>query len=168
MQTFRELRGAIKGKKVVWIGDGNNMCSSYIEAAVQYDFQLVVSCPEGFDPCLELMNWAGDRVQIIRDPQQAVQGAHLISTDVWASMGQEAEAAERLKQFAGYQVTPQLLDAADASVLFMHCLPAHRGEEVSEDLLEDPRSGVWVQAENRLHAQKALLEFLIKPSLVTV
>ncbi|AKX46516.1 ornithine carbamoyltransferase [Thiopseudomonas alkaliphila] len=167
MQAYRELRGCIKDKTVVWIGDGNNMCSSYIEAAVQYGFNLVVSCPEGFEPDAELMRWAGSRAQIIRDPKQAVQGAHVISTDVWASMGQEAEAQARIKQFAGYQVTRELLDLADPQVLFLHCLPAHRGEEISHDLLEDPRSGVWTQAENRLHAQKALLEFLIKPSLVS-
>lgn len=163
MQTFAEHRGSIVGKTVAWIGDGNNMCNSYIEAAMQFDFRLNVACPAGYEPDARLAAQAGDRVQIMRDPRQAVQGAHLVSTDVWASMGQEGEASERLALFAPYQVDRSLLDAADDSVVFMHCLPAHRGEEVSEDLLDDPRSVAWDQAENRLHAQKALLELLIAP-----
>ncbi|WP_415755853.1 ornithine carbamoyltransferase [Pseudomonas leptonychotis] len=164
MQTFQELRGSIKGKTVVWVGDGNNMCNSYIEAAIQFDFQLSVACPEGYEPSAELLALAGERVQIVRDPREAVVGAHLVSTDVWASMGQEEEAAERMRQFKPYQVTRALLDAAAEDVLFLHCLPAHRGEEISEDLLDDPRAAAWDQAENRLHAQKALLEFLVEPA----
>jgi ornithine carbamoyltransferase len=164
MQTYQEHRGSIKGKTVAWIGDGNNMCNSYIEAAIQFDFQLRVACPEGYEPNAQLLAAAGERVQIIRDPHAAVAGAHLVSTDVWASMGQEDEAAERLKLFQPYQVTRTLLDAAAADVLFLHCLPAHRGEEISFDLLDDTRSAAWDQAENRLHAQKALLEFLVDPA----
>jgi ornithine carbamoyltransferase len=164
MQTFQEHRGSIKGKTVAWIGDGNNMCNSYIEAAEQFDFQLRVACPEGYEPNAAFLASAGDRVQILRDPLAAVSGAHLVSTDVWASMGQEEEIAERHKLFKPYQVTRALLDAAAADVLFLHCLPAHRGEEISEDLLDDPRSVAWDQAENRLHAQKALLEFLVEPA----
>jgi len=164
MQTFQELRGSIKGKTVVWVGDGNNMCNSYIEAAIQFDFQLRVACPEGYEPSAELLALAGERVQIVRDPREAVVGAPLVSTDVWASMGQEEEAAERMRQFKPYQVTRALLDAAAEDVLFLHCLPAHRGEEISEDLLDDPRAAAWDQAENRLHAQKALLEFLVEPA----
>ena len=164
MQTFHEHRGSIKGKTVVWVGDGNNMCNSYIEAAMQFDFQLRVACPEGYEPSASLLALAGERVQILRDPQQAVADAHLVSTDVWASMGQEEEAAERMRQFQPYQVTRALLDAAADDVLFMHCLPAHRGDEISVDLLDDPRSVAWDQAENRLHAQKALLEFLVDPA----
>jgi ornithine carbamoyltransferase len=164
MQTYLELRGSIKGKTVVWIGDGNNMCNSYIEAAMQFDFQLRVACPEGYEPNAALLAQAGERVQILRDPRAAVAGAHLVSTDVWASMGQEDEAAERLKLFQPYQVNRALLDTAAEDVLFLHCLPAHRGEEISEDLLDDPRSAAWDQAENRLHAQKALLEFLVEPA----
>ena len=164
MQTFHEQRGSIKGKTVAWIGDGNNMCNSYIEAAEQFDFQLRVACPEGYEPHAEFLANAGDRVQVLRDPREAVAGAHLVSTDVWASMGQEQEIAERLKLFAPYQVNRALLDAAAADVLFLHCLPAHRGEEISQDLLDDPRSAAWDQAENRLHAQKALLEFLVEPA----
>ncbi|MBU2155442.1 MAG: ornithine carbamoyltransferase [Gammaproteobacteria bacterium] len=164
MQTYQEHRGSIKGKTVAWIGDGNNMCNSYIEAAMQFDFQLSVACPEGYEPNAKFLAAAGDRVQITRDPLAAVAGAHLVSTDVWASMGQEDEAAERLKLFQPYQVNRALLDAAADDVLFLHCLPAHRGEEISEDLLDDPRSAAWDQAENRLHVQKALLEFLVEPA----
>ncbi len=164
MQTFLEHRGSIQGKTVAWIGDGNNMCNSYIEAALQFDFQLRIACPEGYEPKAEFLAQAGDRVQVLRDPHAAVAGAHLISTDVWTSMGQEAEAAERLALFKPYQVTRELLDSAADDVLFMHCLPAHRGEEISMDLLDDPCAVVWDQAENRLHAQKALLEFLVEPA----
>ena len=164
MQTYQEHRGSIKGKTVAWIGDGNNMCNSYIEAAMQFDFQLRVACPEGYEPSATLLAQAGERVQVLRDPRAAVAGAHLVSTDVWASMGQEDEAAARLKLFQPYQVNRALLDAAAEDVLFLHCLPAHRGEEISEDLLDDPRSAAWDQAENRLHVQKALLEFLVEPA----
>ncbi|MGP0014179.1 ornithine carbamoyltransferase [Pseudomonas sp.] len=164
MQTFLEHRGSIQGKTVTWIGDGNNMCNSYIEAAIQFDFQLRVSCPEGYDPSPALLAQAGDRVQLVRDPRAAVSGAHLVSTDVWTSMGQEEETAKRLALFAPLQVTRELLDLAAPDVLFLHCLPAHRGEEISLDLLDDPRSVAWDQAENRLHAQKALLEFLVAPA----
>ncbi|MBB4862704.1 ornithine carbamoyltransferase [Pseudomonas nitritireducens] len=162
MQTFHEHRGSIAGKTVAWIGDGNNMCNSYIEAAIRFDFQLNVACPAGYEPNAALMQQAGERVKIFRAPSEAVAGAHLVSTDVWASMGQEDEAAARLRLFQPYQVTRALLDGAAADVLFMHCLPAHRGEEISEDLLDDTRSVAWDQAENRLHAQKALLELLVE------
>nr|WP_314562604.1 ornithine carbamoyltransferase [uncultured Pseudomonas sp.] len=164
MQTFLEHRGSIQGKTVAWIGDGNNMCNSYIEAAIQFDFQLRVACPEGYEPDARFLAQAGDRVTLVRDPRDAVIGAHLVSTDVWTSMGQEDETTKRLAQFAPYQVNRALLDLAASDVLFMHCLPAHRGEEISLDLLDDPRSVAWDQAENRLHAQKALLEFLVPPS----
>ena len=164
MQTFLEHRGSIKDKTVAWIGDGNNMCNSYIEAAIQFDFQLRVACPAGYEPNPEFLALAGDRVTVVRDPKAAVTGAHLVSTDVWTSMGQEEETARRKALFAPFQVTRALLDLADRDVLFMHCLPAHRGEEISADLLDDSRSVAWDQAENRLHAQKALLEFLVAPS----
>ena len=164
MQTFMEHRGSIKGKTVAWIGDGNNMCNSYIEAAIQFDFQLRIACPQDYEPNPQFVALAGERVTIVRDPREAVKGAHLVSTDVWTSMGQEEETAKRLKQFAPYQVNKALLDLAAEDVLFMHCLPAHRGEEISVDLLDDPRSVAWDQAENRLHAQKALLEFLVQPA----
>jgi ornithine carbamoyltransferase len=164
MQTYLEHRGNIAGKTVVWVGDGNNMCNSYIEAALQFDFQMRVACPEGYEPNAALLAQAGERVQIFRDPREAVAGAHLVSTDVWASMGQEEESAERMRLFKPYQVNRALLDGAAEDVLFLHCLPAHRGEEISVDLLDDPRSVAWDQAENRLHAQKALLEFLVEPA----
>lgn len=161
MQTFMEHRGSIQGKTVAWVGDGNNMCNTFIQAAIQFDFQLRVACPKGYEPDAQLVAQAGDRVLITQDPAEAVTGAHLINTDVWASMGQEDEADARIKRFTPYQVTPAMLDLADDSVIFMHCLPAHRGEEVSAELMDDPRSVVWDQAENRLHAQKALVEFLL-------
>src|SRR5690625_4080848 len=161
VQTFTEHRGNIKGKKVLWVGDGNNMCNSYMEAAQQFDFELVVSGPENYDPPQALVDEFSSYVTLERDINKAAEGAHLIVTDVWASMGQEEEQAKRAKAFADYQVTRELLDQAHEEVLFMHCLPAHRGEEISHDLLEDPRSVVWDEAENRLHAQKALLEFLV-------
>ncbi len=164
MQTFLEHRGSIQGKTVAWIGDGNNMCNSYIEAAIQFDFQLRIACPQGYEPDARFLEQAGDRVTLVRDPRDAVIGAHLVSTDVWTSMGQEDETAKRMALFAPYQVTRALLDTAAPDVLFMHCLPAHRGEEISLDLLDDPRSVAWDQAENRLHAQKALLEFLVEPA----
>lgn len=164
MQTFLEHRGAIQGKTVVWVGDGNNMCNTYIEAAIQFDFQLRIACPAGYEPNAELLARAGERVTILRDPREAVRGAHLVSTDVWTSMGQEEESAARLALFRPYQVNRALLDLAAEDVVFLHCLPAHRGEEISEDLLDDPRSLAWCQAENRLHAQKALLELLVEPA----
>jgi ornithine carbamoyltransferase len=164
MQTFLEHRGSIQGKTVAWIGDGYNMCNSYIEAAIQFDFQLRIACPEGYEPSAHFLALGGDRVTVVRDPREAVAGAHLVTTDVWTSMGQEEESAKRMALFKPFQVTRELLDLAAADVLFMHCLPAHRGEEISEDLLDDPRSVAWDQAENRLHAQKALLEMLVAPS----
>lgn len=165
MQTFFEHRGDIRGKTVAWIGDGNNMCNSYIEAAEQLDFNLRIACPEGYEPNPRFLERAGERVRLTRDPREAVAQAHLVSTDVWTSMGQEEETRLRLAAFKPYQVTAKLLDGAAPDVLFMHCLPAHRGEEISHTLLDDPRAVVWDEAENRLHAQKALLEFLIKPPL---
>lgn len=161
VQTFTEHRGNIKGKKVLWVGDGNNMCNSYMEAAQQFDFELVVSGPENYDPPQALVDEFASHVTLERDLHKAAEDAHLIVTDVWASMGQEEEQAKRAKAFADYQVTRELLDQAHEDVLFMHCLPAHRGEEISHDLLDDPRAVVWDEAENRLHAQKALLEFLV-------
>lgn len=161
MQTYQEHRGSIQGKTVVWVGDGNNMCNSYINAARQFDFNLVVNCPEGYDPMPELVEANKDRVRIVRDTKEAAKGAHLLVTDVWASMGQEEEQKEREAIFKHYQVSPELMDLADKDALFMHCLPAHRGEEISHDMLDDPRSVVWDEAENRLHAQKALMEYLL-------
>lgn len=161
MQTYLEHRGDISGKTVCWVGDGNNMCNSFIDAAGLLDFELVVACPEGYDPMPSLLQQHKDRVRIVRDPKQAVQGASLVATDVWASMGQEAEQQKRIAAFAGFQVTQELMSYAAGNALFMHCLPAHRGEEVSAEVMDDPNSVVWDEAGNRLHAQKALLEFLL-------
>ena len=162
VQTYIEKRGSIQGKIVAWIGDGNNMCHSYINAARQFDFTLRVACPEGFEPNSDLVAANSDRVSVMQDPQAAVQNADLVVTDVWASMGQEDEQDDRLEVFAPYQVNHELMKGAASDALFMHCLPAHRGEEVSAELLEDPQySVVWDEAENRLHAQKALMEFLL-------
>ena len=162
IQTFVEHRGAIQGKTVAWIGDGNNMCHSWINAAVQFDFQLRIACPKGYQPDSQLVKSAGNRVVITDNPASAVSDAHLVTTDVFASMGQEAEQQTRLKHFANFQVNHDLMSHAAESAVFMHCLPAHRGEEVSAELLEDKNiSVVWDEAENRLHAQKALMMFLL-------
>lgn len=161
MQTFREHRGSIRGATVAWIGDGNNMCHSYINAAQQFDFHLNVACPEGYEPDASLLNAHSDRVTVIREPEEAARNANLLVTDVWASMGQEDEQKAREKAFRHYQINPALMSVAAKDALFMHCLPAHRGEEISTDMMEHPGSVVWHEAENRLHAQKALLEFLI-------
>lgn len=161
LQTYFELRGDIQGKQVAWIGDGNNMCHSYMHAAMQLGFHLRIACPAGFLPDAQLLQQAGSCVSLYSSAAAAVQGAHLVSTDVWASMGQEQEQQQRAIAFADYQVTENLLDRADPNVVFLHCLPAHRGEEISISLLDDPRSAVWQQAENRLHSQKALVAFLL-------
>ena len=161
MQTYKEQRGAISGKKVVWVGDGNNMCQSYMLAAKQFDFQLVIACPEGYEPKADLLKELKDRVSVTHSPTEAAKDADLIVTDVWASMGQEEEQKLREKAFAGFQVNEELMACAHDDALFMHCLPAHRGEEISENMLEHKSSAVWPEAENRLHAQKALMEFLL-------
>jgi ornithine carbamoyltransferase len=164
MQTYVEHRGDISGRTVAWIGDGNNMCNSYINAACQFDFQLNIACPEGFEPKAGLIKANGDRIQVTRNPMEAVKNADLIVTDVWASMGQEAERAERLNLFQGYQVNAELLSHAASDALYMHCLPAHRGEEISAKLMDATNTVIWDEAENRLHAQKALMEFLLLSS----
>ena len=161
MQTYVEHRGSIRGRSVAWIGDGNNMSHSYINAARQFGFHLRLACPEGFDPDPEILSAAGDCAEVLRDPREAARDADLVVTDVWASMGQEAEQAEREKAFADYQVTVDIMKQARPDALFMHCLPAHRGEEVAAEVIDGPWSVVWDEAENRLHAQKALLEFLL-------
>jgi ornithine carbamoyltransferase len=161
MQTYVENRGDIAGKTVTWIGDGNNMCHSYINAARQFDFKLNIACPEGYEPKDEVLAPAVDRCQIISDPMEAATGADLVVTDVWASMGQEEEQAKREQAFANYQVNDKIMGQADKDALFMHCLPAHRGEEVTASVIDRPDSIVWEEAENRMHSQKALMEFLL-------
>ncbi len=162
MQTYIEHRGSIKGKRVVWFGDGNNMCQSYMNAADMLDFELIIACPEGFEPCSNLLEKFSDRVSIERDPVAAVSGADLVVTDTWASMGQEEEKQLREKAFSGFQVNEDIMSLAAKDALFMHCLPAYRGLEISETIMESTWSVVWDEAENRLHAQKALVEFLLK------
>jgi ornithine carbamoyltransferase len=160
MQTYFEHRGDIQGKTVVWVGDGHNMCQSYINAAEQFDFELRIACPEGFEPEPWLLERSRARVRVVRNPIEAVRDAHLVATDVWTSMGHEAERERRLRLFAAYQINAELLSHASSDVLFMHCLPAHRGEEVTAEVLDAPDAVVWDEAENRLHTKKALLEFL--------
>jgi ornithine carbamoyltransferase len=165
VQTYVEHRGSIQGKTVAWIGDGNNMCHSWINAAMQFDFKLQIACPTGYEPNPDIVKSAGDRVVVTMDPKKAVSGADLVTTDVFASMGQESEQTTRLEHFAGFQVNHELMALAAENAVFMHCLPAHRGEEVSAELLEDKSiSVVWDEAENRLHAQKALMLFLLSQS----
>jgi ornithine carbamoyltransferase len=159
--TYYEKRGSIEDKKVVWLGDGNNMCHSYMNAAKIFNFQLTVACPEDYDPDAGLLEFTKEFVSIEHDPMTAVKNADLVVTDVWASMGQEEEQNQRMEQFAPYQVNTDLMECASGDALFMHCLPAHRGEEVSAAVLEGPQSVVWEEAGNRLHSQKALLEFLL-------
>jgi ornithine carbamoyltransferase len=165
--TWGELRGDIRGRQVAWIGDGNNVCNSLIEAARLFDFRLAIACPQGYEPATALLASAGDRIRLVRDPREAADGAHLVLTDVWSSMGQEQEQARRREAFAGYRVDAALMRRAKKDALFMHCLPAHRGEEVAAEVIDGPQSAVWLEAENRLHAQKALLEFLLSHRHVT-
>ena len=161
MQTWFEIRGEIKGATVAWIGDGNNMCHSYINAARQFDFKLNIACPKEYQPDAKIVIAAGDRVTVFHAASDAASGADLVVTDVWASMGQEQEQQQRLKVFSEFQVNANIMQQANKDALFMHCLPAHRGEEVSPEVIDGQQSVVWQEAENRLHAQKALLEFLI-------
>lgn len=160
IQTYVEHRSSIEDKKVAWIGDGNNMCHSYINAARQFDFKLHIATPAGYEPDQQIMAAAGECVSFTNDPKAAAEQADLIVTDVWASMGQEEEQREREKSFEGFQVNQRLMGLANKDALFMHCLPAHRGEEVAAEVLDGPQSVAWDEAENRLHSQKALLELL--------
>lgn len=161
MQTFIEHRGSISGKTVAWIGDGNNMCQSYINAADLFDFELKISCPKGFEPDSTLTEKYASRVSITHDPKTAVRSADLVVTDVWASMGQEHEENKRATSFSNYQVNSELMSLANTGALLMHCLPAHRGEEISAQLIDAEDSVIWDEAENRMHSQKALLEQLL-------
>jgi len=160
--TFQEQRGNILGKTISWIGDINNMCASWIEASNIFGFKLHVSCPPQYKHLLEELNINQSNVEYFADPLEACVQSSLITTDVWTSMGFEQEKQERLNTFERWTVDRRKIDAANKDVVFMHCLPAHRGEEVSADVIDGPQSVVWQEAENRLHFQKALLEFLIK------
>lgn len=162
VQAYEEARGSITGKTVAWVGDGNNMCHSYINAAKQWDFELKIACPEGYDPDSTLVDNNADRVNVLRSPSEAVAGADLVVTDTWASMGQESDKKAREQAFAKFQVNMELMDKAASEATFMHCLPAYRGLEVTDEVMEHPSmSLVWDEAENRLHAQKALVELLL-------
>jgi len=167
--TVREALGTWEGKRIAWVGDGNNMANSWIEAAQVLGFELSLACPEGYEPNRAIFERAkaaggaggGACLSITEAPEDAVEGAHVVNTDVWASMGQEEEAESRRNAFRGYTVDPDLMKLADPKAIFLHCLPAHRGEEVSADVIEGPQSRVWDEAENRLHVQKALLATLM-------
>lgn len=161
MQTYFELRGDIQGKTVAWIGDGNNMCHSYIHAALRFGFTLHIACPAGYQPLPAIVETAGACVKFFDTALAAATGTDLVVTDVWASMGQEEEQKQRETAFKNYQVNAAIMAAANRDALFMHCLPAHRGEEVTAEVIDGPQSVVFQEAENRLHAQKALLEFLL-------
>jgi ornithine carbamoyltransferase len=161
--TIRESLGGWEGKVVAWIGDGNNMANSWLNAAGTLGFELRLACPEAYapNPAILERNRKLTKVTLTTDPREAARGSHVINTDVWASMGQEQEQEERARAFQGYIVDQALMDGADPSAIFLHCLPAHRGEEVSEAVIEGPKSRVWSQAENRLHVQKALMATLM-------
>ncbi len=161
MQTYFEHRGSIENKTVTWIGDGNNMCHSYINAAMRLNFDLNIACPPDYQPDPNIADAASGRVRFYEQAIDAAQNSDLVVTDVWASMGQEEEQKQREQAFKNFQVTPEVMENANEDAIFMHCLPAHRGEEVSADVIDGPQSVVFDEAENRLHAQKALLEFLM-------
>lgn len=155
----------LPNRKIAWIGDGNNMANSWINAAALVGFELVLACPKGYEPDESILKAAlrdGARVRVVQDPKEAIRDAVAVNTDVWASMGQENEAPSRAKAFSVYQVNEGIMDIAAPDAVFMHCLPAHRGEEVMEDVLEGPRSIVWEQAQNRLYIQEAILDFLLR------
>ncbi len=161
--TVRQRFGTYEGRKVAWIGDGNNMANSWINAAYRLGFELTLACPAGYDPDPTILERArrDAKVTLVRDPNEAAAGAHVVNTDVWASMGQEQEQAEREKAFAGYQVDASLMRRAARDAIFLHCLPAHRGEEVTAEVIDGPQSCVFDEAENRLHIQKAIMAALI-------
>ena len=157
--TFQEFKGDIKGKKVTWVGDYNNVCFSYIEASQLLHFHLEIACPKAFWPSTEVVKRSG--VKFTEDLSNSLEDSDLVTTDVWVSMGDKEDQNKRIKEFKPFQVSPGLMNKAKEDAIFLHCLPAIRGQEISEDMLKDPRSKVWDQAENRLHAQKSLLMFLL-------
>ena len=161
--TVKQHLGGWEGKKVAWIGDGNNMANSWINAAYRLGFELTLACPQGYDPDPAILKRAqgAAKVTVVRDPREAAAGAHVVNTDVWASMGQEEEQAKRERAFAGYEVNDALMRRAAKGAIFLHCLPAHRGEEVAASVIDGPQSKVWDEAENRLHAQKAVMAVLM-------
>jgi ornithine carbamoyltransferase len=164
MQTYYEEKGSIEGKKVAWIGDGCNMCNSYINAAKILNFNLNIATPSGFEPDQPTLNLANDNVELCDMPGKAVEDCDLVTTDVWSSMGDEGDAEKRKALFKGYQINKHLFEKSKNDSIFLHCLPAHRGEEVESGVIDGPRSKVWQQAHNRLFTSKALIEFLLKES----
>ena len=162
LMTFQEYRGSIKGKKVAWLGDGNNVCQTYMQAAEIFGFELKIACPKNYEPNQSFVERYENNIDYYTNPMAACEGADLVVTDVWASMGKELEQKQRESAFKDYQVDQKMMSHANNGALFMHCLPAHRGEEVSADLIDSKRSAVWDEAENRLHVQKALLLYLMK------
>ncbi|MHB1952047.1 MAG: ornithine carbamoyltransferase [Acidiferrobacteraceae bacterium] len=163
IQTYIEKRGSIRGRTAAWVGDGNNVCHSWIDAAALFGFTLRVATPEGYEPDHTIIERAGNHVRCTTSVEEAVRGADVVVTDTWASMGQEQEKDRRMRVFEPFRVDGRVMRLAAPDALFMHCLPAYRGVEVSEDVIDGPQSAVWEEAENRLHAQKALLEFLLLP-----
>ena len=160
--TFIEHRGSIEGKTVAWIGDSNNVCNTWLQAAELLDFNMHVSTPKGYEVEVERAGLYDDsHFEQFENPMDAAKNAHLVTTDVWTSMGYESEQSERKSVFADWQVDQEMMDVSAKDSLFMHCLPAHRGEEVTSDVIDGPKSVVWDEAENRLHVQKALLEYLL-------
>jgi ornithine carbamoyltransferase len=161
--TVKQHLGGYKGKRFAWIGDGNNMANSWINAAYVLGFELTLACPEGYDPNPEILKRAQSKakVRVVRDPAEAAKDASVVNTDVWASMGQEEEQVIREKAFKGYKVDAALMKRAKRDAIFLHCLPAHRGEEVTADVIDGPQSRVWDEAENRLHIQKAIMAVLM-------
>jgi len=162
LMTFQEHRGSINGKKVAWIGDGNNVCQTYMQAAEIFGFELNIACPNGYEPNQSFVESYQNNVNFCSKPMDACKDVDLVVTDVWTSMGKESEQKQRESAFKGYQVDQNMMSVANSDALFMHCLPAHRGEEVSKDVIDGKQSVVWHEAENRLHAQKALLLHLVK------
>jgi ornithine carbamoyltransferase len=165
LMTIAEKKGRLKGVRLAYIGDGNNVANSLIEAAAMTGINLSLACPKGYEPASDVLKKArtsakGD-ISVMNDPKQAVKGADVIYTDVWVSMGQEKEAAKKMERFRKYQVNRRLLSYADKNATVMHCMPAHRGEEIAGEIIDGPQSAIFDQAENRLHTQKALLEFLL-------
>ncbi len=163
--TVMEYKGTYEGLTVAWVGDGNNMANTWVEAAAILGFELRLACPKGYEPDKNVMEWALSRassaITVTHDPAEAVRGADVVNTDVWASMGQEAEQKEREKAFAGFCVDDTLVALAKPDCMVLHCLPAHRGEEIADSVIEGPRSAVWDEAENRLHVQKAIMASLM-------
>jgi ornithine carbamoyltransferase len=161
LMTFREIMGDEQLEKVCWIGDGNNVCHSYMEAADLLGFELSIFCPSGYEPDSGILESTKNAVSLTKDKDTALKNADIVTTDVWTSMNSSSQSDKKEKIFKDFFVSPQDMKKAKEHAIFLHCLPAHRGEEITEDMLEDPSAKVWIQAENRMHVQEAILEFLL-------